>query len=1310
MSTLIDLNKLSGLGLTTDELLETSSLYFNQTPDYKVEERTVGSNIETVLTDVSPFEKEKDTIIDVRPADDSWEDTLVTATPERSFWELADIAFQQENTVGSFFANDTPSVEQEVVEGYDVFSDIQGYEDYADSFVGVYDPTQTKHIKKRIDEELANKEILASQPLKGLAASMLVAIADPVDIVAAGLSGGGALLLKGKKVTTAVSAAVGGTIATETALHATQETRTTMESALAIGGSGLITGGATAALLRYSKGFAPKGIDIDDTADEFIRKMGKSDEDITAMPNDGMFDSPRSIGAAETIFKGNADANTLKGDKWFRAGDFDIGGSALSKLGMLGGTRMTPLARMAGSVSPTSRNVIHQLAENSFVTKGVEAGKAKPVAVETLVNMYQDRSLVKSKMIENSAIKEIHSLGWTTRELSYVDSKTGQQIVRKASDDDFYNDVGLAMRTGDNISNAITARLTKGDYTPEQIQVINNTAKKFREVYDEFKDEAIELGLLPPELKDNISYLNRVYDQKALADNGAQFQKILANHFLRKSEDTAELGYKIRDTLSNAFTEGNVGSIAGRYYDDLVSGEVTRNGTEDLVDSIARREVSIEDLGTVTPEQVKIQNIEDLNNIVTSLKDDLGKIDDPELKKLVDDIDYLSDSTSDYRKSVKELTKQIHELRLYSNQKQSAILTEDEAMKVAIKSQQNITGNGFLYSSSTMNWNGLNEAKVGAFKGRVLDIDDSEIADFLVNDVRASLTAHVMNVIPQIKFLKQMRKVGFGDEDLNLSKTKASIKNEYQSIIDELQVNSIINGLRNGVPRGKLFSEQASKLISDKARAEIESKVTLPKSWFTKGKTAVLKDEITDDMVMEAFKPANRTVTKWTKKYNTIADSNLKDLEVIRERILNTRGRQSDPSSLANRSLKGMRDLNYVTLLGGQTLTAATDIARPLMQYGFGPVIKQLFKGQSSTAHALKGLAKKDYIDEMNRAGIVAENVLNTRSQQVSDIINGAYDQGKFAQFSNKATAAFSKWTFMSTWNEGMKHFSVGIAQDIILDAAEKAAKGNWSSVKSFYQQRLAVMGFDVNDLIKINQQYKKYGNKETGVREAVAGDWDDIELSEKYLAALRKEADTTIVSVGAGDKPLWADSMEVAKNIYQFQSFGLAMVNRGMINGMQTGVIRYLAWATLSMALAGTAITAKDAVRGKDSSLKKKVEDGDYEALAADIVDRSGILPTWNYALRGLNSMDVFTTSRFQQQGAIQTFAGPSLGLIEDVGSTVGKSVKSVKATATSEDEEKALVSAYKSVKRFMPFQNHPVVQYLEGVGLEAADMEEYK
>lgn len=152
-------------------------------------------------------------------------------------------AFVNHNSLSSAIVNE-PTGHIEPVQGYNPYdkdsegkTDIDGYENFWQAFKQSGSPEETRVIKRQIDREVRNQEILAQGDIEGVVASVAAGIVDPINLATALIPVAGQYSIGKAAVVGVVGAA-----ATETALQETQETRSAEETAINIASSAILSG------------------------------------------------------------------------------------------------------------------------------------------------------------------------------------------------------------------------------------------------------------------------------------------------------------------------------------------------------------------------------------------------------------------------------------------------------------------------------------------------------------------------------------------------------------------------------------------------------------------------------------------------------------------------------------------------------------------------------------------------------------------------------------------------------------------------------------------------------------------------------------------------------------------------------------------------------------------------------------------------------------------------------------------------------------------------------------------------------------
>lgn len=361
--------------------------------------------------------------------------------------------------------------------GYNPIQDIAGYEAFATAFREDESPEEVAATKRRIDRELSDRRQLEAGGVAGVVAQIAAGVFDPVNLIPVG----GAAVRSARLGETMVRSAArvgatGGAVATvaETALHATQETRTLEESAVSIGAATLLSGvvGAAVPLIRES---------FDSLAVRVSRDM--------TLPPAGRADvfEPGSVALTREDLPAPGEMGS--------AGAMAVARSQAKLKSALGVEKLiefaSPIMRTAQSPSVATRRLAQELAETPFYYSDNALGVSTPVAAETRIKLWQAPLAESLEDLDRTYVAHRQAGG----DLSFKS---------------FREEVGRAMRRND----------THPD--PHVMQA----AQTFRgKLFNPTKEAAIAVKLLPENVKVTgaDSYLSRVYNVERITARRPEF-------------------------------------------------------------------------------------------------------------------------------------------------------------------------------------------------------------------------------------------------------------------------------------------------------------------------------------------------------------------------------------------------------------------------------------------------------------------------------------------------------------------------------------------------------------------------------------------------------------------------------------------------------------------------------------------------------------------------------------------------------------------------------------------------------------------
>lgn len=363
-------------------------------------------------------------------------------------------------------------------------------------------------------------------------------------------------------------------------------------------------------------------------------------------------------------------------------------------------------------------------------------------------------------------------------------------------------------------------------------------------------------------------------------------------------------------------------------------------------------------------------------------------------------------------------------------------------------------------------------------------------------------------------------------------------------------------------------------------------------------------------------------------------ENDIRDITAMRDRLVGTYRMPDDPSSFFVRAGRAMRNVNFVTKLGGMTVSAIPDLARGVMINGFSKTMK----GYGALISKSPAFAANK--SEMKKMGVMVETVLNSRSRLMADLVDSSTRTNAAEAGLDRVTDVFGKLTLMGQYNDINKAINGMVTADSILSGAAPAS-------------RIAKLGISPSTAVRINEQFRKHGEVLDGWHIGNFEKWDDDYAAGVFQSAVLKDTNNIIITPGVGDTPLWASS-PIGRTVFQFRSFTTASYNRATIGGLSEGTAQFYYGTAFQIALGALTYALKQSANGKEV-------DWSPQKLAIEGIDRSGILgPLMEYnnmaekatgGMFGLGPLlGTGTQSRYASRGFIGSALGPTFGLLDTV------------------------------------------------------------
>lgn len=425
-------------------------------------------------------------------------------------------AFRLEGIVGSLLAAEDRERSITRSADYDALNDIAGYEGFAERFIYSTSPEETARVRRQIDRELADRDVVDRAGAEGVVASIAAGVLDPVNLLPVGgatyrSARTGEAIARG--VGRAAFAGATSEALAQSILMASQETRTPEEAAFNIGGSTLLAGalGGGAALLGR-RGTTPLP-EITDEVDALLR--------------------------GETVTDGSLSASAT-----MRPGaDLRPEGSA----GLEDLTRMNPVTAnplMDGLASPSDvvRNVTAELADTPQFLRGNARGEASPISAETLARLW-DGPLADSVR----QMDDLYLRYRTGRAVPDPANRTRTDRIARTAErarvgaGDLVGQRPEGMLDYRQFREAVAEAMRRGD--THEIAEVAEAARFYRQrLFDPLKDEAIALRLLDEDVEVTTapSYLTRMFDADQVTARRPEFVRRLTDWFAMDGSRTGD--------------------------------------------------------------------------------------------------------------------------------------------------------------------------------------------------------------------------------------------------------------------------------------------------------------------------------------------------------------------------------------------------------------------------------------------------------------------------------------------------------------------------------------------------------------------------------------------------------------------------------------------------------------------------------------------------------------------------------------------------------------------------------------------------
>jgi hypothetical protein len=427
-----------------------------------------------------------------------------------------------------------------------------------------------------------------------------------------------------------------------------------------------------------------------------------------------------------------------------------------------------------------------------------------------------------------------------------------------------------------------------------------------------------------------------------------------------------------------------------------------------------------------------------------------------------------------------------------------------------------------------------------------------------------------------------------------------------------------------------------------------------------------MTDQLKDINSWYAKKKNDASLTpKQQQKLEKQREQDIRNIAGMRDRLRGVYGYTED--NIFTRTMRASRDLNYLRLLGGVTVTSFPDVARVFMAEGFVKTFKNGLLPLIANTKAFNVSAA-----ESKRYGI-GSVALTRRSAIIADVADYAQGNTAFERGLSSASRNFGRINLLDRWTAGMKQLHAVTMQTSVFDSLQKGK----------FDKRLERLGINKQSAQDMWEQVEKYGEKTNGVWITNAKNWDRPDLERMWGAAVRKESDRVIVVPGQ-EKPLFM-SRPMGQTIGQFKSFILSTNQRMVIASLQGQDHNAIGGFAMLVGMGAFTYFLKQKESGREIS-------DDPAVWVMEGIDRSG-------AIGVLSEVNAFVEKISSNSAGLRPMLGTSTPASKQVYKSIAENLAgptfggllttTIQAANAVSSGEEMTDSDIRAIRRLIPYQN---------------------
>lgn len=405
-----------------------------------------------------------------------------------------------------------------------------------------------------------------------------------------------------------------------------------------------------------------------------------------------------------------------------------------------------------------------------------------------------------------------------------------------------------------------------------------------------------------------------------------------------------------------------------------------------------------------------------------------------------------------------------------------------------------------------------------------------------------------------------------------------------------------------------------------------------------------------------ALSDAARGDTKAIQKLDAAKDSAIAKFNFMREKARGLYGRPANESEKQIARVIGVaKNLNVLTSLGMSGVNSITDAGAVMMKFGltktfgsgFFPYVRSLMTG---------GELNKEVLRQAKAAGISIDWNLAARHHGLADMIDDHADGSMFERTLQAGASKMQLVNLQAPWTDRIKATVLQIAAPEMKAGMEAMLAGT----ANLRQTRLLAAA-NINEGLakKILVQYEEHGVEIDGVHLPNVADWKDIKAKEAFQGALIREADNAVVTPGIGDAGIWM-SQPILGLLGQFKQFTAAAHTRILVSGLQRRDAQTLGGLVGAIGMGMLSYKIGSMTGGSPTSDNPSdwIKEGISRSSALGWLEESNAFASKMtrgqldmYRLTGSNHM----MTRYQGRSVADQVFGPTIGKLEKLSQVTG-------------------------------------------------------